>query len=66
MANWTQPICDGCWIDQHGDRTPIRLREPDPERCAWCGTLTVSGIYVRANPGEVPYPDDGTSNPGRD
>lgn len=37
-------------------RKPIRLVDPPVEACAWCGALTISGIYVRADPASVPYP----------
>ena len=54
--SWTQPCCDDCWDLHNRDRTPITVSVPEPERCAWCGEVTVSGIYVRANPNHVLYP----------
>lgn len=65
MANWNQPQCEACWIDQNTYldpergvvvRVPYLLRQPRPEQCAWCGTDTIIGLYVRADPNEVPYP----------
>lgn len=54
--NWDQPMCDRCWIERDPSRTPVRLRVPDYEQCAWCGQGTRSGIYVRADPRELPHP----------
>lgn len=60
--SWTQPICNRCWpafsAGAHQGRVivPTRLREPEPETCAFCGAATRSGIYVRANPQMVPHP----------
>lgn len=45
----TVPICDDCWRKQNGEREPLRFREPDEERCDYCGRLTLSGIYVRSD-----------------
>lgn len=56
---WSQAMCDRCWHDRtDGRRVPHRLIDPDVEVCAWCGELTMSGIYVRANPETVPYPSE--------
>lgn len=45
------PICDQHWIEEEGDRGPIRivasLRDAN-ERCYRCGNRT-EGIYVRRN-----------------
>lgn len=69
--NWNQPICEACWIDQRAvwvfdlnigaERLtavtmPVRLLEPEIERCAWCGAPTIFGAYVRTDPTTVPYP----------
>jgi hypothetical protein len=55
--NWNQPCCDFCYLLQRPDaRTPIRLRSAPKEKCAWCGDMTTSGIYVRAHPSEVKFP----------
>lgn len=54
--SWTQPICDPCWEKKKGNRVPIRTVSPPEERCAYCGAGTRSGIYVRANPSDVPFP----------
>lgn len=56
--SWTQPICDTCWQERNPAREPVRvaLGNRTAEVCAYCGTSTPSGIYVRANPDTVPYP----------
>lgn len=51
-----QPMCDACWEETNPTRAPAKLREPEKERCAWCGRETYSGIYVRARSEAVPYP----------
>lgn len=48
----TVAICDQCWREQEGKRQPIRMREPEEERCYACGQATRSGIYVRRNPSQ--------------
>jgi hypothetical protein len=55
-VTWTQPVCNSCWFDREGERTPVRMREPELEFCCLCGQATHSGIYVRLNPMDVPYP----------
>ena len=50
MSEWNHPQCDDCWDALHPDRTPIRIIEPETEKCCWCGQYTTSGIYVRDNP----------------
>jgi len=61
--NWTQPICDDCWLVENPGREPVRIvpEHAAMERCALCGQPTASGIYVRMDPTKVPYPatDDG-------
>jgi hypothetical protein len=52
----SQPICICCWEERQPDREPVRLREPEDERCCWCGTPTRSGIYVRERLDVVPFP----------
>jgi hypothetical protein len=58
-VNRTQPICDGCW-ERFGyglaRGEPTRLVDVEPERCAWCGQVTVSGIYLRADPTTLAFP----------
>lgn len=69
---WSQPCCEACWIsrnavivDQNGDTSGIRIasvrmptviRDPDIEQCAFCGSPTIVGIFVRADPKSVPFP----------
>jgi hypothetical protein len=54
--SWTQPICGDCWDRRNPGRKAHRLIEPDVERCAFCGGLTRSGLYVRADPTTVVHP----------
>lgn len=66
--SWNCPCCEACWIEReavwdenHDDvfvglRLPVRLLEPDLERCAFCGNPTFIGVYVRQDPTTVPYP----------
>lgn len=54
------PVCERCWIDreatwdEQGDlemlvglRLPVRLLEPELERCHFCGAPTFIGVYQR-------------------
>lgn len=47
----TVPICDSCWIEQEGNRIPVRLLEEGGEyavnTCYRCHSFT-RGIYTRA------------------
>ena len=72
--SWNQPCCERCWIDGLGLdndghlRIPVRTKEPIGEVCAFCGILTIFGVYVRRNPEEVRFPaiertDDETEGP---
>ena len=58
--SWTQPCCDDDWIEHHPGREPTRIKPEfaDEETCCYCGQVTVSGIYVRVNPHEVPHPSE--------
>lgn len=58
MANWNQPICERDWVERNGERRPVRVIDPDEERCAYCGEATKSGIYVRDDPQSVPFPTE--------
>ena len=55
MSLWNHPLCDDCWKARAGDRVPVRIRDADPETCAQCGQETTSGIWVRIEPGSLPY-----------
>lgn len=55
--SWIQPQCDNCWVLENGAREASRIT-PDPETCCTCGTLTLSGIYIRRNPLECRYPQE--------
>lgn len=50
MSKWTHPICSACWEQREPNREPVRLREPEVERCCFCGKVHASGIYVREDP----------------
>jgi hypothetical protein len=66
--SWNNPQCESCWIDNNSStliidgetvtrvRYPHKVADPELETCAWCGHLTIIGIYVRANPESLPYP----------
>ena len=63
--NWNQLSCGPCWrIHRPDSPNPVRahaLAEPDApdisnERCSWCDQPTNSGIYFRAHPDSVPFP----------
>lgn len=56
MSRWTQAICDDCWDEQHPDKPSPRRDGGKTETCAYCGKDTNSGIYVRDDPAQVPYP----------
>lgn len=67
---WNQPQCTDCWVganstpaaDDDGGlmiRQPVRVNDEwaDALRvCSFCGRVTASGIFVRADPRSVPYP----------
>lgn len=54
MANrFRHTICEECWRERNGPRTPVRLRKPEPETCCYCWRSTASGIYVREAPEKV-------------
>jgi hypothetical protein len=56
--SWNQAICTDCWVRQHRNRIPVRMREQEwhVECCALCGRLTANGVFVRADPLTVPFP----------
>jgi len=66
MGNWTQPICERCWIEKNTElvegelfvRRPAIVKDASAVRCAYCDELTIMGIYVRDDPTKVPYPRD--------
>ncbi len=39
-------------------RQPVRLNEPEVERCSYCGGPTIFGAYVRDDPATAPYPPE--------
>jgi len=59
MSKWTHACCDDCWNARYSSRgNPHRIVNDfrDMEICAFCGDRTRSGIYVREDPAEVPFP----------
>ena len=69
VLSWTQPKCERCWIEANSTwescdghdllievRMPVRISVVEVEQCAFCGAATISGIYVRHDPADVPYP----------
>jgi hypothetical protein len=53
MSDWTHSICRNCWESQQPGRIPVRTTEALVESCCFCGHVTQSGIYVRANDQEL-------------
>lgn len=51
---WNHVICDRCWDKEELNRRPVRVRDEGETRCCWCGGVTVSGIFVRRDPGSLP------------
>lgn len=68
--NFTQPLCDPCWLSIKGtwDETddgevvctdypiPLRVVGDALEQCCNCGRPTISGIYLRIDPDTVNFP----------
>ena len=66
----TQPICDPCWVSEtaqwektdDGEWVPVSYSIPSVtkgfplEMCCMCGSHTISGIYIRRSPENVPFP----------
>ena len=50
MSQWTHGICDECWEEREPGREPARLKPRVLDDCCFCGNMTRSGIYVRADP----------------
>lgn len=49
-GRWNHAMCGFCWYMQRGPRFPVRVKDADVEMCCFCGTLTKSGIFNRADP----------------
>lgn len=54
--SWIQPICAGCYNRRYPGRDPACFSPPGTESCCDCGNTTVTGIYMRVDPGMVAYP----------
>lgn len=55
MSEWSHPICMACWFDQRGNDVPYRVASSIKEICCWCGNNTFTGVYVRADPDDLPF-----------
>lgn len=53
MSKWTHTICDVCWDVLVPGRRATRMIDVERETCCRCGEETVSGIYMRADPGTL-------------
>lgn len=67
MSQWTHRICERCWfdgpygtLDDGAYRQPTQIIDPTPGPCCFCGGMTITGIFIRANPFSPPR-DDTTS-----
>lgn len=54
---WTHAVCELCWEAQEPGVLPVRLQRPRLDFCGWCASKTEAGIYRRADPETVPFPD---------
>ena len=64
--SWDSPCCEACWIDAVGVqridegttriRVPLMLKDSGMHTCAFCGELTIVGIFVRRDPATVSFP----------
>jgi len=59
-VNWNQIACVACWNANNPGREPFRAigvaAIDGSDHCSWCGNPTNSGIFVRADPRIVPFP----------
>lgn len=60
--NWTQPICNTCYLARHPGRQAVRVKDADPETCCDCGEMTMEGIYFRVDPRTVAFPTEGEAS----
>ena len=65
--NFNQVSCGPCFSARNPDRVPVTVLHAEPvsessDRCSWCGLPTNSGIYVRADPRTVPFPQPDEPN----
>lgn len=52
----SQPLCWQCWELVHGGE-PVRVKEQEPIACAICGSIHITGIFVRMKHDEVNFPN---------
>lgn len=52
MSRWTHASCLACYHVKYPGKWPPRAKAEvrETETCCYCGTQTVSGIYVRDDP----------------
>lgn len=50
IVNWNHLSCEECWDRANPSRQPMRIVDPEPAPCCFCGTVTGSGIFVRHDP----------------
>ena len=56
-SKWTHPICKKDYAVMEPDREPVSVKGWEAEICCWCGEVTISGIFYRADP-DVVHPSD--------
>ena len=49
-GNWNHRLCEKCWIEREGDRTPVRVLGDEDGPCCVCGASTNWGVYQRGDP----------------
>lgn len=53
----SQPLCWPCWVMLQPGREPVRVKDQEPIPCAVCGTLHITGIFMRMKHDEVNFPN---------
>lgn len=41
--------CELCWYDDICPEDPFRIHVTVPDRCCYCGVMTLAGIYMTAS-----------------
>ena len=52
--SWSHPICDDCYTERVPNRRPFRVQNFITDTCCFCQSPSVSGIYVREDPMDLP------------
>lgn len=50
---WMHKICFDCWYKKNPEREPVRFIRYKPEKCCFCGRMTLERIFVRQDPRTV-------------